>query len=163
MKIIMAKCREKIMTAHFVHHERHFLTWWLLSEATWPYKSNQVVNAPALPQLQDMKLLLSILLETVQLHLEYSVWGKMAPSAQTFSMYTFKRIFELLQQLMAILCFIDVPTASDQYWRLKPGNWISLGLRVYLDNVKQLLNKILRAKICILPFFYTRGQEARHA
>lgn len=155
MKIIMAKRKEKIMTAHFVHHESHFLTWWLLTEAAWPYKNNQVVNVPALPQLQDVKLLLSILLETVQLHLDYSVWGKMSPSAQTFSMYTFKRIFGLLQRLMAILCFMDVPTASNQYWRFKPGNWISLGLRVYLGNVKQLLNRIASPKVCIPQSLFT--------
>lgn len=96
MKAFMAQCGEETLTAHFVHHERCFLTWWLLSETTWPYKNNQIVNVSSLPQFQDVKPLSLILLETVQLHSEYNVWAKISPSTQTFSICTFKRIFEML-------------------------------------------------------------------
>lgn len=86
----------KVMTVHFIHCERHFLTWWLLSEAAWRCKNNQVVNVPALLVLHDVNLLLLIPPEIVQIHLEYSVWGKMALPAQTFSMYSIRRTFEFV-------------------------------------------------------------------
>jgi len=90
-----------------------------------------------------------------------TVWGKVSPSVLTCSMCAFDRIIEFLHWLMTILCFTDVPTAPNRYLRLKSRNWISLELRVYLGNVKQLLNKIASPQVCISQSFFLMLEARR--